>query len=340
MAISKKEVLAGLVERVERMLAAGQIPPWQKPWTPQFGTTSSVPFNPVTGRRYAGLNRLDLVLSGALAGYEDPRWMGYRQAAEQGWRVRAGEHAGYIHLPVEIRKGGEQTEAAPQQEAAGSADEPKARAILLFKRVPVFNATQIEGIPPLARVAPEKLLPKSQEINTIARQMGVSIADVAHDQAAYFPERDRIELPPRAAFADQYGYDGTQAHELSHATGHPSRLGRDLSGAFGSSIYAAEEVTAEVGSFLLCQELGIPYPGGNPDLTETQHAAYLASWATVLRNDPKAVGEAIDRGVKAAGFLSRQLERSREREVAREQGPGRTAARRAARAAPEPDLGL
>jgi len=331
MAISKKEVLAGLVERVHRMLDTGLIPPWQKPWTPEFGERSA-PFNPVTGRNYAGLNRIDLALAGPLGGYADPRWMGYRQAAQKGWRVRPGERAAYIHLPVEIHKGEGRGEGGPGQEAAGDPDKNAGRAILVFKRVPVFNAAQIEGIPPLEKVPPERIKPKSRELDAIARQMGVTIEEIPRDRAAYVPARDRIELPPRAAFADQYGFDATKAHELAHATGHASRLKRDLGGSCGSRGYAAEEVTAEIGSFLMCQELGIPYLGGNPDLTEAQHAAYLASWAGVIKDDPKAVGQAIDHGVKAAGYLSRQLELARERERGRAPETERDRAREPVRA--------
>ena len=37
--------------------------------------------------------------------------------------------------------------------------------------------------------------------------------------------------------------DGTY-HEMSHWTGHSSRLGRDLTNRFGTAAYAAEELIA------------------------------------------------------------------------------------------------
>lgn len=39
--------------------------------------------------------------------------------------------------------------------------------------------------------------------------------------------------------------DGTY-HELTHATGHPKRLARDLKNAFGSKDYAREELVAVI----------------------------------------------------------------------------------------------
>jgi len=44
--------------------------------------------------------------------------------------------------------------------------------------------------------------------------------------------------------------DGTY-HELSHWTGHASRLGRDLKNRFGTATYAAEELVAELSSAML-----------------------------------------------------------------------------------------
>ena len=303
MAISKKDILEGFVSRLKQILESGQIPPWQKPWTPQFGPETSRPHNPVTGHAYQGFNSLDLELSAALAGYDDPRWVGFRQAALQGWRVRKGEKAAHIYLPVEITL--HQHERGPVN--SESADDQQ-RKMLVFKRVPVFNAQQIDGIPPLA-VTPEATLhPKSTEFEAIAHQMGVRITEAHSDHAYYRRGPDLITLPMRASFANQYGHDSTLAHELAHATGHALRLNRDLGGPFGSLRYAAEEVTAEIGAYLTCKELGIAYAGGNPDMTDEQHLAYTASWANNLKTDPKGLGQAIDNGIKASRYLSQQLD--------------------------------
>ena len=43
----------------------------------------------------------------------------------------------------------------------------------------------------------------------------------------------------------------TALHELGYATGHKTRLKRDLSGGFGSQRYAREELRAKIGSYML-----------------------------------------------------------------------------------------
>ena len=71
-------------------------------------------------------------------------------------------------------------------------------------------------------------------------------------------------------------------HELGHATGHPSRLARDLAHPFGSEGYAREELRAEIGSLMLGEQLGI---GHDP----RQHVAYVANWIKALEQDPREV---------------------------------------------------
>ena len=52
-------------------------------------------------------------------------------------------------------------------------------------------------------------------------------------------------------------YYSTLLHELTHWTAHKDRCNRDLSGRFGDSSYAFEELIAEFGAALQCCLLGI-----------------------------------------------------------------------------------
>src|ERR1700761_6870282 len=54
---------------------------------------------------------------------------------------------------------------------------------------------------------------------------------------------------------------------------------------------------AEVGASFLCCDLGI-----TPDLRQ-DHAAYIQSWLTVLKNDTRAIFTAASHAQKAADFL-------------------------------------
>jgi antirestriction protein ArdC len=124
---------------------------------------------------------------------------------------------------------------------------------------------------------------------------------VGGDKAFYSPAADFVQVPPQPAFFDQINYYRTALHELTHATGHSSRLARDLAHPFGSSGYAREELVAEMGSAFLCASLGI--------VPTVRHADYLGSWLAVLRDDNRAIFRAAGQASKAADWL---LERHRE----------------------------
>jgi antirestriction protein ArdC len=128
------------------------------------------------------------------------------------------------------------------------------------------------------------------------------------------PALDLIKVPERTSFDDAAGFYATIFHEMIHATMHKSRCNRvDAAGhAFGSKGYAAEELCAEQGAWMLALALGVPF--------EPQHSAsYLSSWSEVfptkedklfaLNNSFKAASEAlmwIEKKALEAGVLQHQ----------------------------------
>jgi antirestriction protein ArdC len=85
-------------------------------------------------------------------------------------------------------------------------------------------------------------------------------------------------------------------HELSHWTGHRSRLARDLTGRFGSKCYAAEELVAELSAAFLCASLGV-------DCALEHHASYVKNWNELLTEDSRAVITAASKAQAAADYL-------------------------------------
>ncbi len=108
-----------------------------------------------------------------------------------------------------------------------------------------------------------------------------------------FPCRNKV--PPPQAYFEPINWHRTALHELGHASGHPSRLGRDLSGTFGSKKYAVEELVAEMNAAFCCASLGI--------VPTVRHADYIGSWLEVLREDNRAVVRAASQASKAADWI-------------------------------------
>lgn len=99
--------------------------------------------------------------------------------------------------------------------------------------------------------------------------MHASDVEIRHDQSdgAFCPPATvRIHLPTRDSFQGAGTYYATELHELDHASGHPSRLDRNLAYPFGSVGYAKEKLRAEPVSLMIGDQLGIGHDSG-------QHAA-------------------------------------------------------------------
>jgi len=247
-----------LIEQLEQGTA-----PWQKPWNPGV---DSLPMNPTTGKRYRGINALWLLAQG----YDDPRWCTYRQALAQGWQVKCGAKATSIeYWQFEEERRNDQGE--------------KERVRLAHPRVfwaSVFHASQIQNIPSMLPLA--HAWDANERAETILRESGARIEHEYGNRALYSPTLDAIRLPERSQFPDAARYYATALHELGHWTGHSSRLGRDLSGAFGCESYAREELRAEIAGFMLGMEIGVGHDPG-------QHAAYVQSWIKALKDDPREI---------------------------------------------------
>jgi putative DNA primase/helicase len=118
--------------------------PWQKPWTDGqvFG-----PYNPTTGNRYRGVNIIALMATD----FGDPRWMTYKQAQSHGWQVKRGEKSTQIqHWTWEEERVRLGQNGQPELDSQGKAIKERVR--LGRPKVigaAVFNAQQIEGVPPL-----------------------------------------------------------------------------------------------------------------------------------------------------------------------------------------------
>jgi antirestriction protein ArdC len=187
----------------------------------------------------------------------------------------------------------------PKAEEERARDEDReARQIAFLKRFVVFNVDQCEGLPERLAEMPE--LPPVSDADRIAvadALIEASGADfrIGSGEAFYSPSGDYVTVPPQLAFHSRINWYRTALHELGHWTGHPSRLDRDQSGAFGSVAYAREELVAEMASAFLCASLSI-----RPTV---RHADYIGSWLAVLREDERAVFRAASAASKAADYL-------------------------------------
>ena len=289
-----------IIKRLEEGTA-----PWLIPWTP--GQTTLAPHNPASGTVYRGMNRVHL----ALSGYDDPRWMTLKQANDNGYSILSGSKATpVVYFQFTEEKDKLDKEGKPVLDADGKPEKEKVELDKPIVRLAhVFNAEQVDGIPPL------QLTDKAYEWEPIEKAeniLAASGAIIKHDQSSrafYRRMEDAIHLPPKENFDAPDKYYATALHELGHWTGEENRLNREF-GPFGSEKYAREELRAEIASWMLGQEIGIGHDPG-------QHAAYVQSWIQALKEDPYEIMRACRDAEKIKEYVF-DLERKKE---LRQEGP-------------------
>lgn len=168
----------------------------------------------------------------------------------------------------------------------------------------VFNIAQVDGYE-----RPDTLvLPEAERLahaEAFIANLGVK-TEFGGSEAYYRPSDDIVFMPPFSSFRDTASFYGVWLHESGHASGAKHRLDRDLSGGFGSASYAAEECCVEILSGLVLADLGIAHHP-RPD-----HAAYIASWLEVLKDDPKAIFTAASKAQRAADWMHAQQRKTDE----------------------------
>lgn len=289
------EVTAKIVAQLEE----GRFP-WVQPWASsgtdmaQGALAPSLPRNALTARLYSGVNILILWGAAIEKGYPSQSWLTFKQAQDAGGCVSKGEKGTTVVYADRF------TPEAEKEKAKATGEDAKSVAFL--KRFTVFNVSQCEGLRPGLAAEPAPL-PEREVVPVAEAVIAASGVEfhIGGDKAFYMPSLDVVQVPPQPAFYEQINYYRTCLHELTHATGHPSRLNRNLKNGFGSKDYAREELTAEMGSAFLCAALGI--------VPTVRHADYIGSWLEVLREDHRAIFRAAGAASKAAEWL---LSRHRE----------------------------
>ena len=264
--------------------------PWLKPWNAEHASGRITRPLRHNGIPYRGINVVMLWSAAVTKGYACPSWLTFKQALELGGSVRKGESGELIVYANSITR----TETNAKGEEVES-------EIPFLKGYTVFNAEQCDNLPAHYSTRPEPpALSPIARIERADRFFAATGAVIRHGgtRAFYAEGPDHVQMPPFETFRDSESYAATLAHELTHWTKHDKRLARDFGRVrFGDEGYAKEELVAELGSAFLAADLEL-----TPEVRE-DHAAYIASWLTALRNDKRLIFSAAAHAQRAADYL-------------------------------------
>lgn len=288
-----KDIYQTITDRFVEALKKGTVP-WQKPWVSSQNMVSQKP--------YQGINSL---LLGSMP-FESPYWVSFKQALDLGGHVKKGAKS----TPVIYFKMLEKRDKAGY---VATRDDGSAVRIPLIRWSNVFNLDQTEGItPPALTVNPDQTPPNEKAAAIVEKAQVCPIHHVGF-AALYSPLSDVIQMPQLSTFRSQEEYYHTLYHEMTHATGHSSRLAREgiiNPSKFGSERYAREELIAEIGAAFLSNEAGIL---GKVEFDNS--AAYLGNWMKRLGEDPKLIVTAASQAQRASNFIRGIQQEETTREV-------------------------
>jgi antirestriction protein ArdC len=181
----------------------------------------------------------------------------------------------------------------------------------------VFNAEQINGVPPLSEFLKDKPLVQIWDVIERAENLlKASKSNISHggNDAYYNKVQDKIQLPLREQFDSETKYYAVALHELAHWTGHETRLNRPMEGKFGSEAYAREELRAEIASLMTGSEMNIGH-------YFDQHAAYVDNWIKILQDEPVELYRASADAQKIFDYM---MAIEQKREIKQEAKPATT----------------
>jgi antirestriction protein ArdC len=268
-----------VVKPILEALDRGDTVPWHKPWNPAYGLPRSLS----TGKAYRGLNVFVLGFTAIAKGYESPWWGTYKQISERGGQVRKDEKSTIVSYWKPMIK----------EDESGNT-----KSWFMLKYFRVFNADQCDNVKvPAIKGNDNSPIELCEQICA-----GYDGPEVFHgdSRAFYNILSDQIHLPDMAAFESAESYYSTRFHEMTHSTGHASRLAREgivEHDFFGSPVYSEEELIAEMGAAMLAGHAGIH------QTTIQSSAAYIASWRKKLGDDPGIVLRAASKAQRAADMI-------------------------------------
>jgi antirestriction protein ArdC len=276
-----RDIYQAIAERFVEQLKRGTVP-WQKPW---FAVQ-----NIVSRKPYRGINSLLL----GSAEFQSPFWLTFKQSLDLGGHVKKGEKSTPVIYYKILEKRDETGKVVLREDG-------RPACIPFVRWTNVFNLDQTEGIRAPSITASQSMSPPLERAAAIVENASLCPIHHAGFAACYSPRDDVIRIPAPSTFHSQEDYYHTLYHEMTHASGHGSRLHREgvtERARFGSEPYSREELVAELGAAFLSNEAGIL-----DSVRFENSAAYLGSWIQKLENDPRMIISAASQAQRASDFI-------------------------------------
>ncbi|ROT12081.1 DUF1738 domain-containing protein [Muribaculaceae bacterium Isolate-105 (HZI)] len=316
-----------MIERMEKMKESD----WKQGWIGGANGFAGLPQN-VGGRNYSGSNSFFLQLQTAAKGYQLPVYLTFNQAHNLKAHVLKGEKSfPVVYWDMMVKDKDGKKVSSDEYKAMTKEERKNLDVIPFIKAFPVYNVDQTN----LREVQPERVqtlidkfkVPELRDTQGMYAHQALDRmiqeqswlcpiqADKRENGAYYSPSRDIVVLPMKAQFntgnsPDEIYRDGmefysTMLHEMTHSTMTPERLNREMGGKFGDPKYAKEELVAELTAAMISHSMGF-----DSKITDNS-AAYLDSWISVLKKEPKFIVSIMADVNKASDLILDHVDKQR-----------------------------
>jgi len=284
---SRPDIYQHVTDTIITQLEKGTAP-WHKPWLGGDINPFRLPINQKTGKTYQGINIILLWCASINKEFTCNDWGTFKQWSEKKESIRKGEKGSMVVYYDTFEK-----------DVDG-----EIKNVPFLKQSVVFNRCQLASFQ-AEQIAENDTTPLVERLDNVENFVANTKAVVKHTgyKACFVPSKDEIYMPGKNTFINSEGFTATEAyystllHELTHWSGHTSRLDRKQSRKFADIPYAEEELIAELGAAFLCANLEIT------NAPKPEHANYIAHWLKVLKQNKYAIISAASSASKAVDYL-------------------------------------
>lgn len=259
--------------------------------------------NPTTNKEYTGKNIIILMLSQMLSNYSDNRYLTFNQIKKLGLKLKKGSKGTCLNYVNTYRKDLKRNLTREELNDVELLRELDRKGLLQSykKYFTVFNGDDIEGLEEIKDIKVE--ITNDIDINAIASNIGVLVKNQAINTAHYNLDDDCIYMPRLSQLTSSYEhYLKTFFHELTHATGHKSRLNRNLENyGLDYDLHSTEELIAELGSIILAKYFNVNVD----EKLYNNSLIYIKGWLSFIEDDKKVemMAAVIEQAIKAATLI-------------------------------------
>ena len=295
--MSQNNVYQMVTDRIVAQLEQGLIP-WHKPWT-GVGLEDGGAVNYVSRKPYSMLNQMLLGREG--------EYLTFKQIKERGGSIKKGAKAGVVVFFTTTTY--TKREEVQEDGSTETVNVVKEHLMPVLKYYNVFHIDDCDGIESKIKVE-EDAGPKISPIESAEKVLNGYVErekelqfrnNIPTDRAYYSPTLDLISVPMLSQYEIAEEYYSTTFHEAVHSTMPESRCNRKSEqklAAFGSEDYSREELVAEIGSAMLCNNVGI-----DCEKAFKNSVAYIQGWLKKLKDDNRMIVWAASRAEKAARYI-------------------------------------